>query len=162
MLKTCIVVADRGRARFFLSQAPPARRPSDPPRLVEFLDLMDLTGFEKDLDIEQLLSPAQQPPAQGIENVPAPRADDWEVEARREEGTLRFARRVSEAALEFIRTEHAQKTVLAAEPHMGALLSRELAGKVPESTALFEIAEELSWQTPEHIEDTLYRYGAWS
>lgn len=154
-MKTCILVADRARARFFVLEGPLEHRPGDAPRLLELETLVDpegeLTGQETFADSRSGTNHA---------GSGASYEYDEHREGHRREVERRFAKRVAAAASVFARDHDAQKLVLAAEPRMLGVLRHVLATSLPRDMTLVELARDLSWHTPEHIRSTLVQDGA--
>lgn len=156
-MKTCILVADRARARFFVLQAPPEHRPGDAQRLSEQETLVDpegeLTGQETFTDSHSGTNHA---------GSGASYEYDEHREGHRREVERRFAKRVAAAADVFTRDHDAQKLVLVAEPRMLGVLRHALPTTLPREVTLVELARDLSWHTPQHIQTVLVQDGVLS
>ena len=157
MPKTCIVVTDRARARFFVLEAPPEHRPGDAPRLVE---LEALVGPEGELTGNELFSNTRS----GTNHAGSGATYEYDDhrERHRKETERRFAKRVALAAADFVRSHGAHKLVLAADPQMLGLLRDVWPRSMPDGTALSEVAKDLSRQSPRLIQLALARHGALS
>lgn len=155
MLKTCVVVADRARARLFVTEKQPEHRPQTSFRLAELEALAnpegELTGAELFSDIRS-----------GSNRTPAGArfAYDDHRERHRHELERRFARHIAASLVEFVQRTQASRVVLAADPHMLGLLRRQLSNRLPGVT-MTELAEDLSWHSLEHIQSALNRHGVW-
>jgi protein required for attachment to host cells len=135
--------------------APPEHRPGDGARLVEVETLVDpegeLTGKESFSDTHSGTNHA---------GSGASYEYDDHRERHRREVERRFAKRVALATADFARNHGAQKLVLAAEPHMLGMLRPVLPTALPKGLTLVELARDLSWHTPEHIQSALSQHGA--
>jgi protein required for attachment to host cells len=135
--------------------APPEHRPGDAARLLELETLVDpegeLTGKELFAD-----------PHSGTNHAGSGASYEYDEhrERHRREVERRFAKRVALAAADFARSHGAQKLVLAAEPQMLGMLRPMLPTALRKEVTLVELARDLSWHTPEHIESALARHGA--
>lgn len=154
--KTCIVVADRARARFFVTEPPPEHRPDDPRRLVERFSVVDSDGQLPGKELFSNMRSGTTQSAGGRDEF------DDHRDAHRQELQRRFARRVGEAAVEFVDVEIPVRVVLAIEPQLLGVLRPEIAGRIPEDMSLVEVAADLSRQAPEQIERVLERHGVWT
>jgi protein required for attachment to host cells len=133
MFKTCVVVADRARARLFVTAAGAERQGTVPS--IDLVELEALTDNEGQVGTYE------------------------HRERHKEEQERRFAKRIAGAVRELMAREEAPRLVLAIEPHMLGLLRAQLNGSLG-STELIELAKDFSWHTPEHILDALKRHGA--
>jgi protein required for attachment to host cells len=157
MPKTCIVVADRARARVFLEEKPAEHRPSGkPPRLKEVEDLINPEGA---LTGEELFANTRS----GTNRAPkgAQYEYDDHRERHRQEIERRFANRIVEAIAAFVRRERIEKLVLVADPRMLGILRKSSIGALPSGMDVVELAEDLSWHTPMRIQQALARHGVW-
>lgn len=154
-MRTCILVADRARARFFVLGTPPEHRPADAARLLELETLVDPEG---ELTGKDLFSDSHS----GTNHAGSGASYEYDDhrERHRREVERRFAKRVALAAADFARNHGAEKLVLAAEPQMLGMLRPILPTALPKGVTLFELARDLSWHTPEHIQSTLSQHGA--
>ena len=134
MLKTCVLVADRARARLFVTAVGAVR--SGAPASIDLRELEALT----DVEVE-------------------PNSYDEHRERHRQEHERRFAKRIAGAVRELVAREEAPRLVLAVEPHMLGLLRPQLTGSL-HSTELVELAKDFSWHTSQHILEALTRHGA--
>jgi protein required for attachment to host cells len=154
-MRTCILVADRARARFFVLEAPPEHRPGDPARLRELESLVDPEG---ELTGKELFTDSHS----GTNHAGSGASYEYDDhrERHRREIERRFAKRVALATAEFARNHGAQKLVLAAEPQMLGMLRPVLPSALPNGVTLVELARDLSWHTPERIQSALAQHGA--
>jgi protein required for attachment to host cells len=134
MPKTCVLVADRARARLFVTAAGAERFGA-----ATSLNLRELEALT-DVEVE-------------------PSNYDEHRERHREEHERRFAKRIAGAVRELLAREEAPKLVMAVEPHMLGLLRSQLNGSL-HSTELVELAKDFSWHTSQHILEALTRHGA--
>ena|SRR5688572_9855316 len=157
MAKTCVVVADRARARFFLTEDTPGHHPEHAFKLVEIEALAnpqgELTGM--DLFANTRSGTTHAPDGARYEY-------DDHREAHSEEVERRFAKQLSAAIVRTVRTVSPVRIILAVEPHMLGLLRRELPSAVPSVLTFLEMPVELSWRTPEHIRRVLEKRGAFA
>jgi protein required for attachment to host cells len=153
--KTCVVVADGGRARFFTQTGEVNLNGSMRLREVE-----DMTNPEGLLRGSQLFSSTS-----GGRNR-APNGGYYGTDDHRAGHLLelerRFARSVADAIKNFIRREAPHKLVLAAAPTLLGLLRRHLPAVIPAKVRVIELAEDLSRHTPSNIQAVLVRRGALS
>lgn len=154
-MKTCVLVADRARARFFVLGAPSEHRPGDAARLLELETLVDPEG---ELTGNQLFSDSHS----GTNHAGSGASYEYDDhrEGHRREIERRFAKRVALAAADFARNEHAQRLVLAAEPQMLGMLRPLLPTASMRGVTLVELARDLSWHSPERIQSALSQHGA--
>lgn len=156
MLKTCVIVADRARARLFVTATPPERVVGK--AAVELRELEALTDAEGELTGNQVFSNTRS----GTNR--SPHGADFEYddhrERHRDEVERRFAKRIAAAARELLARESATRLVLAVEPHMLGLLRLELVEPLPGVVSRVELAKDFSWHTPQHILEALERCGA--
>jgi protein required for attachment to host cells len=156
--KTCVVVADRSRARLFSTVAGPERHGANPGEELE--------------EIEALIAPeGEQTGSQQFSNTRSgtnrsPHGAQFEYddhrERHREEQERRFARRIAQALVTYLARANPKKLVLAVEPHMLGLLRPALAGQLDTALELTEVAKDLSKHDARHIHETLARCGALS
>jgi protein required for attachment to host cells len=137
--------------------APPDHRPRDAERLIELETLVDPEG---ELTGRELFTEAHS----GTNHAGSGASYEYDDhrERHRREVERRFAKRVALAAGDFARAHGAQKLVLAAEPQMLGMLRQVLPSNLPREVALVELARDLSWHTPEHIQRALAEHGALS
>jgi len=154
-MRTCILVADRARARFFVLGSPPEHRPGDAAPLVELDTLVDPEG---ELTGKELFTDAHS----GTNHASSGASYEYDDhrERHRREIERRFAKRVAQATADFARNHGAQKLVLAAEPQMLGMLRQVLPSALPKEVTLVELARDLSWHTPERIRSALSQHGA--
>jgi protein required for attachment to host cells len=155
MSRTCVVVADRVRARFFVVDPPPEHRPAgEPCKLREVEALTDSEGALKGNDVFSNRRSGTNRSPGGTEFE----YDDHRLR-HREEVERRFAKRIAQALGTLVRGRSAEKLVLAAEPRMLGLLRPELNGHSLGGADLIELPENLSNKTPEQIQSALARRG---
>lgn len=155
-MKTCVVVADRARARFFVTAKGAERMGAEPAD--ELQELEALTDPEGELTGEQLFSNTRS----GSNRSPhgAQFEYDDHRDRHRDEEERRFARRMTQAIQELVDRERPTRLVLAVEPRMLGLLRQTLNGALAPSVELVELPKDLSWHTPQHIRAALLRTGA--
>ena len=156
MSKTCVVVADRARARFFVTAEAAERSVGGV--ATELRELEALADPEGELTGLQAFSSVRS----GTNRSPHGAAFEYDDhrERHREEVERRFAKRVASATRQFLAREHASRLILAVEPHMLGLLRKELDAPGPGSEPRVEVATDLSWHSPRHILEALERCGA--
>lgn len=154
---TCVVVADRVRARFFLTEESQGNHPSRRFKLVEIEALAnpagELTGLETFSNTRS-----------GSDRAPNGAQYDYDDhrERYREEVQRRFAKHIATEIQRVVKAEAPARTILAVEPHLLGLLRPEMPRALPGETAIVEMPIELSWRTPEHIRQVLEARGAFS
>lgn len=155
MPRTCVVVADRARARFFMVEPAPEHRPaSDPPKLREFETLTDAEGQMKGNEIfSNTRSGGTRAPARNHEYDDHRQGHLREVERQ-------FAKRVTETIGVVVRDRAPEKLVIAADPRMLGLLRTAMTRNLTNGTEVVELPEDLSGHTPERIQSALARRGA--
>lgn len=156
MIKTCIIVGDRARARLFVTAIAPERAAGN--AHVELREVEALTEPEGELKGGDVFANSRS----GSNRSPHGAAFEYDDhrDAHREEVQRRFAKRVATAARQLLEREAASRLVLAVEPHMLGLLRQELPGPLPGVTSRVELARDFSWHTPQHILQALERSGA--
>jgi protein required for attachment to host cells len=156
-MKTCVVVADRSRARLFIS-IPSAERNGVESRGQELLEIEALIDPEGELSGQQLFSSTRS----GSNRSPhgAAFAYDDHRQGHRNEEERRFAKRIAETVRERLRTERPDKLILAIEPQLLGLLRQALNGQLKQSLEVVELAKDFSWHTPRHVQEALERCGA--
>jgi protein required for attachment to host cells len=154
MTRTCVVVANRARARFFVVEAN-GEREGAAPKLREIDELTDAEGALKGNDV---FSDSRS----GSNRAPggAHSTYDDHRERHREEVERRFAKRIGLAIASFVRMRATEKLVLAADPHMLGLLRAAPSRNLPPDLELVEFADDLCRQKPEQIRAALARRGA--
>ena len=75
-------------------------------------------------------------------------------------GKRNFALHFTDEIADFTRSQNVAKVVFAAEPHLLERLSDAVDKALPTGTKRVDVAEDLSWQTPEHILEALIRHSA--
>ena len=158
MLKTCVVVADRARARLFITVTPPERGVGSAP--VDLQEIEALIDAEGELMGHEVFANLRS----GTNRSPHGAAFEYDDhrERHREEEERRFAKRVARAIRELVARESASRLVLAVEPHMLGVLRQELGESLPAVVARVELAKDFSWHTATHILEVLQRCGALS
>jgi protein required for attachment to host cells len=156
MSRTCILVADRSRARFFvLEPRASTSRPGDLSKLREIEALTDADGALKGVDMfSSTRSGTNRSPAGGQFEY------DDHRERHRDEAERRFAKRIVEAAKALVHSRATETLVLAAEPRMLGLLRAEVEGAPLGPVELREVPADISKGTPEQIQAALSRRGA--
>ncbi len=156
-MKTCVVVADRSRARLFIS-VPSAPRAGVEPHGHELFELEALTDPDGELTGKQLFSSLRS----GSNRSPHGATFEYDDhrEGHRSEEERRFAKRIANALQGRLRTERPDKLILAIEPQLLGLLREALNGQWERSLEVVEVAKDLSWHTPSHVQEALERCGA--
>lgn len=156
-MNTCVVVADRARARFFILTNQEGQPPNRSRRLEELETLVDSEAELRGTD-------AFSNTRSGSNRAPHGAAFEYDDHRDRhqEEVARRFARRIAPEIAELSGRLAAGKVILVAEPHFLGLLRPLLSHAFDAGTALVDIAADLSWHTPEHILSVLHRRGALS
>jgi protein required for attachment to host cells len=155
-MKLCVVVADRSRARLFVS-VKGAERHGAPGRQSELREIEALTDPEGEIVGAELFSSAHS----GSNRSPhgAQFSYDEHRERHRDEEERRFAQRVAGAVHSRLDAETFDRLVLAVEPRLLGLLRRALNGSLGKSVEIVEMAKDLSRHTPEQIREALARSG---
>jgi protein required for attachment to host cells len=155
-IKTCIVVADRSRARLLTVVDSPERHGASPG--AELQELEALTDPEGEQTGTQLFSSTRS----GTNRSPhgAQFEYDDHRERHRDELERRFAKRIAQALASWLARESPQKLILAVEPRLLGLLRHAMNGELEASLQVTEVAKDLSKHTPRHIRDALVRCGA--
>ncbi|HWA72591.1 MAG TPA: host attachment protein [Polyangiaceae bacterium] len=158
MSRTCILVADRARARFLVPERLRQSAPfADAVRLRELQALVDPEG---EMTGNEVFSNTRS----GSNR--APRGATFEYDdhrtRHREEVERRFAAQIAEKLADFVRERGPEKVVLVVEPRMLGLLRPRLWGKLPAAIETFELPEDLSWHAPSQIQAVLKQHGALS
>jgi len=156
-MKTCVIVADRARARVFVT-APVAERTVANGNRQELVEVEALTEPEGELTGKQLFSSTRS----GSNRSPHGAAFEYDDrrEGHREEGARRFAKRIAEAVRARLETERPQRLILAIEPQLLGTLRQALSGVLPPALDVVELPKDFSWHTPEHVQAALERNGA--
>jgi protein required for attachment to host cells len=154
--KTCVVVADRSRARVFSTVAGSERHGAISGEELEELEA--LTDPEGELTGVQLFSSTRS----GTNRSPhgAQFEYDDHRERHRDEQERRFAKRIAQALVSYLARENPKKLVLAVEPRLLGLLRPALDGKLDGKLELIAVAKDLSKHTVRHIHEALVRCGA--
>jgi protein required for attachment to host cells len=157
MLKTCVLVADRARARLFVLESPPPHIAQAPLRLRELGALTNPAGelVGSEMFASTRSGSNRAPPGAALEY-------DDHREQHRQELAKQFAKEVATAAVALVRQQHAQKLVLAAEPRFLGFLREVLPSMLPEGISFVELARDLSKQTPIRIKAVLSKHGAFT
>jgi protein required for attachment to host cells len=155
-MKTCVVVADRARARLFVT-APRAERSGAPAGGQQLVELEALTDPEGELTGQQLFSSTRS----GSNRSPHGAAFEYDDgrQAHRDEEERRFAKRIAAAVRTRLGTERPDKLILAIEPQLLGMLRQALNGLEP-PLEVVELAKDFSWHSPEHVQRALERCGA--
>lgn len=155
MLKDCVVVADRARARLLVTEMTPERGVAE----FALTELEALTNPEGEMTGNEVFSNTRSGTSR------APSGNEYQYDdhrdSHREEVSRRFANEIADRVLSWVRTEHPARLILAAEHRMLGLLRKRLVDELPSEVPVFELAKELSWHTPDRIQATLLRHGAW-
>jgi protein required for attachment to host cells len=155
-MKTCVVVADRARARLFVSVPRAERSGVDTPGQ-ELLEVEALTDPEGELTGQQLFSSTRS----GSNRSPHGATFEYDDhrQGHRSEEERRFAKRIAEAIQERLKTELPDKLIMAVEPQLLGLLRQALNGQLKQSLEVVELAKDFSWHTPRHVQEALERCG---
>lgn len=158
-MKTCVVVADRARARLFVS-APSAERAGVDSRGQELIEVEALTDPEGELTGKQLFSSTRS----GSNRSPHGAAFEYDDhrQGHRNEEERRFAKRIADAVRARVETVRPNKLILAIEPQLLGILRQALNGRLQQSLEVVELAKDFSWHTPQHVQAALERCGALS
>jgi len=156
-MKTCVVVADRARARLFVS-VPKAERAGVESHGQELVEVEALTDPEGELTGTQLFSSTRS----GSNRSPHGATFEYDDhrQGHRNEEERRFAKRIAEAVRARIETERPAKLVMAVEPQLLGSLRQALNGHLRQSLEVVELAKDFSWHTPQHVQAALERCGA--
>ncbi|HVY25364.1 MAG TPA: host attachment protein [Polyangiaceae bacterium] len=156
-MKTCVVVADRSRARLFVS-APSAERYGVDNPGQELIEVEALTDPEGELTGQQLFSSTRS----GSNRSPHGAAFEYDDrrQSHRDEEERRFAKRIAEAVRARLATDRPQKLILAIEPQLLGMLRQALNGQLQQTLEVVELAKDFSWHTPQHVQAALERCGA--
>jgi hypothetical protein len=157
MLKTCVVVADRARARLFVTGAPAERTLGSAPLALR--ELETLTSPEGQLRGVDMFANLRS----GTNRSPHGAAYEYDDrrEGHREEVERRFAKQVASAVRGLLERERAPRLVLAVEPHMLGILRPALHEVgMPADVERIDVPADLSSQAPGHILEVLQRHGA--
>jgi hypothetical protein len=157
MLKTCVIVADRARARLFVTMEPPARTLGTAP--VTLHEVEALTDPEGEVRGADLFSNARS----GTNRSPHGAAFEYDDhrQGHREEAERHFSKRVASAIRSLLDREHATRLVLAVDPRLLGMLRPTLSqAGLPEGLERIEIPLDLSSQAPAQIVEVLQRHGA--
>lgn len=156
MARTCILVADRARARFLIPER--LREGAPFAETIRLRELDALVDPEGEMTGNEVFSNTRS----GTNR--APRGATYEYDdhraRHREEVERRFARRVADRLADFVREWEVEKLVLAVQPHMLGLLRPVLSEKLPAGVETIELPEDLSWHAPPQIQAALKRHGA--
>lgn len=157
MLKTCVIVADRARARLFVTAEPPGRTLGTAPTALEEVEA--LTEPEGEVRGTDLFSNSRS----GTNRSPHGAAFEYDDhrQGHRDETERRFSKRVAVAIRNLIAREQPTRLVLAVEPRMLGTLRPFLSqADVPEAVERVEIPLDLSLHSSTQIVDVLQRHGA--
>jgi protein required for attachment to host cells len=150
--RSCVVVADRARARLFVVDPPPPNRSL--PKLREVEALTDSEGALKGGAVFSNTRSGTNRSPSGAEFE----YDDHR-ERHRDEVERRFARRIADAISSWVRERSTTRLVLAAEPRLLGLLREEMLARDLNGAELEDLDENLSGKTPEQIANALARRG---
>ena len=156
MPRTCVVVADRARARMFVMDSVPRHEPAK--EVEKLREVEVLTDPEGSMKGKEMFSDPRSGGDRGPGGAHAHGYDDHR-DSHRDEVERRFAKRIADSIAEFTRARSAEKLVLSADPRLLGLLRKSMHG-LPSGTELIELPEDLSNQSPERIQATLTRRGA--
>lgn len=156
-MKTCVVVADRARARLFVS-VPSAERVGASHHGQELVEVEALTDPEGELTGQQLFSSTRS----GSNRSPHGAAFEYDDrrDSHRDEVERRFAKRIAAAVRARLEAERPGKLILAVEPQLLGLLRPALNGQLLPALEVVELAKDFSWHTPKHVQAALERCGA--
>ncbi len=155
-MKTCVLVADRARARLFVDVPGPERIgvAGGGSELFEVEALTDPDGELTDRELFSNRSGSNRSPHG------AQFAYDDHREGHREEEERRFARRVASSVVARVRAEQPAKLILAVEPRLLGLLRQELNGHLRGLLEVVEVSKDLSWPHVRLVREALVRCGA--
>jgi protein required for attachment to host cells len=156
-MKTCVLVADRARARLFVS-APSPERAGVSSRGEELVEIESLTDPDGELTGKQLFSSTRS----GSNRSPHGATFEYDDrrQGHRDEEERRFAKRIAEAVRRRVEAERPNKLILAVEPQLLGMLRQALNGGVQSSLEVVELAKDFSWHSPQHVQAALERCGA--
>ena len=154
MHTTCVVVADRARARFLLLEPSEHRTKT----LHALREIEALANPEGELRGNEVFSNTRSGSNRAPHGVTY-EYDDHRTR-HREEVERRFAKRIVSRVVSFAHRADVNKVVLVAEPHLLGLLRPSLADNFPPNITLVELSEDLSLHTAEHVLGVLVRRGA--
>ncbi len=156
-MKTCVVVADRARARFFVS-VPSAERKGVPIQGQELTEIEALTDPQGELTGQQLFSSTRS----GSNRSPHGATFEYDDrrQSHRDEQERRFAKRIADALRSQLLTQRPDKLILAVEPRLLGILRLALHGQLQQPLEVVELAKDFSWHDPAHVQDVLERCGA--
>ncbi|HVJ15037.1 MAG TPA: host attachment protein [Polyangiaceae bacterium] len=150
MKRILILIADGARARFFRPESVPRRGSPDAVRLREIAGLVNPAG---ELTSLESLGEDRAPRGGGL-GYDDDRAGHFrEVERR-------FVREIARATADFARRGEAEEVLAAVSPHLLGALRQTLAAAVPREVEVKEFAADISWHTPQRIQDFFSRHGA--
>lgn len=155
MVRTCIVVADSARARFFTLEVPIEPLLDGAVRLVE---RGDLVNPEAELPEQELFSDR---PGRGHASSTAPAHGlDGQRSQHRRERERRHARRVAVEIEQFVARQEATQLLLVAEPRLLGVLREQLDERRLRVGQIVEIPENLSRRSLREIQSSLVRRAA--
>jgi len=159
--KTCVLIADGARARFF-----DLRRPEDEdydagPRLRERESLVHpegkLTGTELFANTK---SGRHRSPQSGASHGAGPAHGLDDHRSRHEaENERRFAKRVAETAATIVGGSSIRRLVVVAAPSMLGSLRGPLGTQLPKDLKVEEIPRDVSWHALPNVEELLEQRG---
>lgn len=155
MAKSCVVVADAGRARFFYVQEADVDQLEGGPGLVQEREWTHPEGQQGGKELFDNLKSGRKRAAHG---GPAHGLDDHR-ERHEREIERRYAEKLAESIGALVREHGAGRLVMVADPRLLGLLREPLAEELPEPVDLQELAEDLSGHSVPHIEEVLVRRG---
>jgi hypothetical protein len=158
-MKTCIVIADKARARLFtVEEANDSPFEEKHRHLREYSDLVNpegqLAGQEVFRDRPAGRRAGRMPIGGGVYGI-----DDGKGMPRRE-SVRRFAKELATAATELVRSQKSKELVLVASPKFLGVVRAEVRKALPKSVGLTELGEDLSRQATAQIEKVLVQHGA--
>lgn len=148
-----LIVADRGRARFFALEWPDDPELESGPRLAELGVLSNPEMQTKDTDLFTGDSGRGYNPVGGQ----APGYDDHR-DRHRQEYVERFARQIADTASKHVAQSKPPRLLVVAEPQMLGHLRKTLATKRMNDTEVVELAQDMSRHTPQQIHKVLARH----
>jgi protein required for attachment to host cells len=155
MGRTCIIVADTGRARFITVEVPEDPAVEGGARLVEHEDLVNPAADVPEREMFSDRRSRSHASPNGASHALDDHRDNHRLELDR-----RYARRVADEARRFAARAQASRLLIVAEPRMLGALRREFQGEPLRNVAIEEIGENLSRRRLDEIQGILASNGA--
>jgi len=157
VMRQCIVIADRARARLFsVEEEKETPFVEGRRRLREDRDLVSPEGKLTD---EELFRDRRSGRRSRSSVGGGGYGTDDGKDRQRDESARRFAKEISAAASELVRTKKAKALVLVASPKFLGIVRSEVRKAIPKGVELTELPEDLSWHALGQLEKVLTRHG---